>query len=1193
MADRYWVGGSGTWNNVSTTNWSTTSGGPTGASPPVAGDDVFFNSASNGTSYTVTMVASTTYAYRNITINGPLTGTVTFSSGSSATHNISGSVAVAASGVASLGSNLWSSVNLTATTSGQTISLNGNTFSTVTFNGVGGAWTITTNGGAASNTTLTAGTLNLDSVTWNAGNDFISSNSNVRALNLGSATINVGDDWTFTTTTNLTFSAGTSTINMTGTSTAAFGGGGLTYNTVNFAPSGTGVTQNISGENTFVNVSFLGPTGSSSYNSYQIANNQIITGTLTATGASAIRRIFLRSTTITTTITLTAAAVALAQVDFQSITVAGAAVPATGTGLGDCGGNSGITFPAAKTVYWNLSGTQNWSSTGWATAPSGSPAIENFPLAQDTAVFTDSGAAGTVSIQAFNIGAVDASGRTAAMTLNYGTVATFYGSHTWGSGLSITGSSTQTFSGRGTMTFTTAGKTTTFPIVVNCVTGTFQLGDALTSSNSITHTSGTFITNSNTITCTTFNSSNSNTRTLNLGTSTINLSSTGTVWTLATITGLSFTGGASTINLTNTTTTARTMIMGTGVSYGTINIGGATGTSTTTIDATTNNITTLSSTKTVAHTIRFTTSVTIANWTVTGTAGNVVTVNSNTVGTQTPITYSGSRIDLDYMSFTDVNFSYTLGAANPYLVYAGANSVNGGNNNGIAFLTSSQTAYRLTTGTTWTVPAGWNNSNNVIHMIGAGGGGATSAVSGNNRAAGGGGGGGGYTVVSNYTATPSSSVAYQIGTSSANANGGDTGFGQNAISFVGSTTLADTAASTTHVMDVPAGTADGDLMVLFICSSTSNVYTVPTGWTAALNSTGMMSCYRTASSEPASYTVTTSNSLACSGYIVTYTNAQFDTIGTQSAFTTPSVAPSINVAYDNSVVLDFPNARAGSITFTTPTGFSSIASESNATNPSSALFSRSFNAGATGTVSTTPSSSNAASILLAIKPTSFYIAGGGQRGDATTAPLSTGGAGGTGTFAGGTGGAGAFGTIASTGYGSGGGGGAGGPNGVGGNGGNGFASTTTANVAGGGGGGNGGGGNGTNASSAQGGNGGNNFAGTGSGAGSATTTGTVGTFGGGGGGGAGSSTGGSGGSGIDIANTIGGSGGRGGAGTTGTSAANTGLYGGGGGGGGVSTGGSLSNGNAGAPGVIFIVYGPGSDPIIMSGVTITGGVTFV
>ena len=48
MANRYWVsGGTGNWN--STTNWSTTSGGLSGATVPsigVAGDDVFFDNVS-------------------------------------------------------------------------------------------------------------------------------------------------------------------------------------------------------------------------------------------------------------------------------------------------------------------------------------------------------------------------------------------------------------------------------------------------------------------------------------------------------------------------------------------------------------------------------------------------------------------------------------------------------------------------------------------------------------------------------------------------------------------------------------------------------------------------------------------------------------------------------------------------------------------------------------------------------------------------------------------------------------------------------------------------------------------------------------------------------------------------------------------------------------------------------------------
>ena len=53
MADRYWVGGSGTWDSSSTTNWSTTSGGAGGASAPTSADNVFFDGNSGSGTITV------------------------------------------------------------------------------------------------------------------------------------------------------------------------------------------------------------------------------------------------------------------------------------------------------------------------------------------------------------------------------------------------------------------------------------------------------------------------------------------------------------------------------------------------------------------------------------------------------------------------------------------------------------------------------------------------------------------------------------------------------------------------------------------------------------------------------------------------------------------------------------------------------------------------------------------------------------------------------------------------------------------------------------------------------------------------------------------------------------------------------------------------------------------------------------
>lgn len=100
MADRYWVGGTGTWD-ATTTHWSATSGGAAGASVPTLSDDVFFNSASNATGYTVTKTAAT--AVKSINIAAPATGTLTFSN--TAVLSTYGDVTVAGSGVSLTGTN--------------------------------------------------------------------------------------------------------------------------------------------------------------------------------------------------------------------------------------------------------------------------------------------------------------------------------------------------------------------------------------------------------------------------------------------------------------------------------------------------------------------------------------------------------------------------------------------------------------------------------------------------------------------------------------------------------------------------------------------------------------------------------------------------------------------------------------------------------------------------------------------------------------------------------------------------------------------------------------------------------------------------------------------------------------------------------------------------------------------------------
>lgn len=71
-ASRFWVGGTGTWDAVTTTNWSATNGGGGGASVPTSADDVTFNGSSGGG--TVTVNFGGTVSVKTLTM-GAFTGT--------------------------------------------------------------------------------------------------------------------------------------------------------------------------------------------------------------------------------------------------------------------------------------------------------------------------------------------------------------------------------------------------------------------------------------------------------------------------------------------------------------------------------------------------------------------------------------------------------------------------------------------------------------------------------------------------------------------------------------------------------------------------------------------------------------------------------------------------------------------------------------------------------------------------------------------------------------------------------------------------------------------------------------------------------------------------------------------------------------------------------------------------------------
>jgi hypothetical protein len=544
MANYYWVGGNGTWDASTTTNWASTSGGAGGAGVPTSADNAYFDDESDtGAAFTVTI--GTGAVCKDVIIGDGVTVDAldqTMTLAGSAAWVISGSLYFPAT---SFTRTFSGNVTFNATTTGHTITMNGqnlNSSNTITFDGAGGEWTFgstfnqSVNNG---NTFLTQGTLNTNNYNMNIGK-FRSSNSNVRALNLGSSTINTfvtsssNAPWDINTSTNMTFDCGTSTIIVSGGGNAfneiLFNGGSLTYYIVLLDGAFTNASPTVYGDNTFYNLSNRSNQAASC--GIYIAGNQTVTNKFSFRPASTAitSRSFL---TGVGTVTITAASVEINCCDVSGINAAGAASWTNGVdmfGVSDLLGNTGFDF-VPKTVYWNLAGSQNWSATAWATTPTGTPADANFPLAQDTAVVTEAGAAGTITINSgWRIGTLTfddgVSTRTSAATLNFSSGPTFYGDLKLSSGTIISGTGTATFAGRNTQNITGAGKTFTNGITLDSPGGTLVLQDNLTlgTDRTFTLTQGALNLNNKVASFGRINSSNTNNRTFQFGSGKIQIS---------------------------------------------------------------------------------------------------------------------------------------------------------------------------------------------------------------------------------------------------------------------------------------------------------------------------------------------------------------------------------------------------------------------------------------------------------------------------------------------------------------------------------------------------------------------------------------------------------------------------------------------------------------------------------------------
>jgi hypothetical protein len=548
--------------------------------------------------------------------------------------------------------------------------------------------------------THTQGTLNTNGQTCSWG-IFKSTNSNTRTLTLGASAITLTSTltpWDTTNSTGLTFNANTSSLTIAGSNsagsnnlTATMNAGSLTYNTVIFATAGTKQFGALSGSSpTFANFTVTGSATTGAILS--LGTSITVTTALTMNGVNAnTNRLLVNSTAVGTQQTITNNGTGtFSNLDLQDINGAGSAswnLSAITGGSGDCLGNSGITFTTARTLFWVGNGSTWNTANKWATS-SGGTANQSNPLAQDTITFdagSFNGTGQTVSCSQPRLGkSVDFTNVTNSPTFSLAVaspaVTRMYGSLTLVPAMSMTGSSTIFFEGRGSSTFTTANLSLAANITMNGVGGTLNLSGNLTTTNNIALRAGTLSAGSANVTTPSFIAPGTITRVLNMGSGTWTANGTGFPWNT--------TAGAS---LTINAQTSTLVVSEGSIAQKTINGGNTFNILTITGDnivlSGQNTIATLNINNAGQITgfklAAFASGTTTITNTVTtnGSAGNLAILASQTPGSQTILTKSSGIVSVNYMNITDSQA--TGGAA----WYAGANSTgaSGHNNSGWIF----------------------------------------------------------------------------------------------------------------------------------------------------------------------------------------------------------------------------------------------------------------------------------------------------------------------------------------------------------------------------------------------------------------------------------------------------------------------------------------------------------------------------
>lgn len=694
MATFYWVGGTGTWSGTSNTNWAASSGGAGGAGVPGATDDVVFDANSNVGTGAFTVTTGGTPACRNFTA-GSLDGAMTLT------------VSVALS---VYGNFTAPATNFSVTSGAVAIQFVGSGTQTITSNGVTlTSLTIQSTGTVTLADALNYGTRNLiiNSGTFDtagfsvSGTGFIVANAptGICTVNLNNSTVTMVTSFQILNPGWAVLNAGTSSIVFTGSGPTLFCTASTTLYNVSYTSTSsvflafviTASTSTL----TFNNLSYPTPAAEPFSVGVWINGSLTVNGTLTvpvgSTTASRVNRVSFYSFSATSTINAATRSGALVNVDFKGITITGPTAPWSGTNLGDGGGNTGITgFAAPRTIYWSLAGGGSWWDNAWASSSGGSPALANFPLPQDTVVFGNTGlnTSATVAVVSGSVmGTIDFSTRSNAMTFSTASISATCGSFVLNSAITISGTSSLYVGKNGTtVNITTAGKSITFALFTTG-SGNITFTDNYTSSSNIVLQSGNVDLNGKTFSIAAMNKAYANPTSVNLNGATITATGATPVNLQSNATAVTFTG-ACTFNLSNAsakTISNPSLSDMSGFSFVNTGAGALTFANlrytypTVTTSANYGNLTT-----TVRPlTVNFTAGQTFGfvNFGITGTAGNLVTLQTTTAGTQAFISAPYQTINMSYNSIKDLYFE---GGAY-WIAETTSGNVDGGNNFGISF----------------------------------------------------------------------------------------------------------------------------------------------------------------------------------------------------------------------------------------------------------------------------------------------------------------------------------------------------------------------------------------------------------------------------------------------------------------------------------------------------------------------------